>query len=197
MAVFAGRSEDNQPLNDRAALRRYARRGDPAAFEVLAYRYHAMVMATCRRALRDEADAEDAAQETFLKLAQHAGAIRSNVGAWLHAAAMGTSVDIARRRTSRARSERSAAAQPAESGGSDEARLLWRDIEPILDEALAALDVADRELIVGRFLAGRSQHELAREAGGVLIERTAGGGSGERVLGGEPQPPAREPDDDR
>ncbi|MEM9372702.1 MAG: sigma-70 family RNA polymerase sigma factor [Planctomycetota bacterium] len=152
-------------MNDRAALRRYARRGDPAAFEVLAQRYHRMVLATCRRSLRDESDAEDAAQETFLKLSQHAGVIRSNVGAWLHAAAMGTSIDIARRDASRRRTERGAASAAEASSDGSESALLWRDIEPMIDDALAALAESDRELIVGRFLAGRTQRELAREAG--------------------------------
>jgi len=165
MPEFAGFEEGTRPMNDRAALRRYAGRGDPRAFEVLTHRYHAMVLATCRRALRNEADVEDAVQETFVKLSQHAGVIRSNVGAWLHAAAMGTSVDIARRGAARRRAERAAVGAHASSPGTDDAGLLWRDIEPVLDAALGALDDADRDLIVGRFLAGRSQRELAREAG--------------------------------
>jgi len=162
---FAAEMDGSLPTKDRAALRRYARRGDPAAFEVLTRRYHAMVLATCRRALRDDADAEDAVQETFLKLSQQAGGIRSNVGAWLHAVAMGTSIDIARRGARRRVIERDAAASRAAEPGNDPDRLLWREIEPLFDEALAALDDADREVIVGRFLAGRSQRELAREAG--------------------------------
>lgn len=165
MTGFAAEMDDSLPTNDRAALKRYARRGDPAAFEVLTRRYHAMVLATCRRALRDDADAEDAVQETFLKLAQHAGAIRSNVGAWLHAAAMGTSIDIARRGSTRQRIEREAAAVTKAASSDDTDNMLWREIEPVFDEALAALVDADRELIVGRFLARRSQRELAREAG--------------------------------
>lgn len=165
MTGFAADMDGSLPTNDRAALKRYARRGDPAAFEVLTRRYHAMVLATCRRALRDDADAEDAVQETFLKLSQHAGAIRSNVGSWLHAAAMGTSIDLARRGSNRRRVERDAAVERNIASHDDPDRMLWSEIEPVFDEALAALDESDRELIVGRFLAGRSQRELAEEAG--------------------------------
>ena len=93
-------STQGEPIgpDDILFLRRYASEGDARAFEAVAMRYAGMVMATCRRVLASEADAEEAAQETFLKLARHAGRIRSNAAAWLHACAMRTSVDLVRRR---------------------------------------------------------------------------------------------------
>ena len=84
-------------LDDIAALRRFAASGDPRGFEVVASRYRGMVLATCRRVLGTEADAEDAAQETFLKLARSAKTIKANAGAWLHACAVRTSIDQLRR----------------------------------------------------------------------------------------------------
>lgn len=148
-------------LEDAAALARYAKRGDPRAFEVLVLRYQSMVLHTCRRVMATQADAEDAAQETFLKLARRAGEIRSNVAAWLHACALRTSIDLVRAQSARARAE-SAVTEPAPA---DETEKTWREIKPLLDEAIAALDESDRELIVTRFLAGRSQADMAREAG--------------------------------
>jgi Fe2+ or Zn2+ uptake regulation protein len=59
-------------LDDRTALHRFAVTGDPVAFEVLTNRHQSMVLSTCVRILRSPADAEDAAQETFLKLARNA-----------------------------------------------------------------------------------------------------------------------------
>jgi len=155
-------------MDDREALQLYAHRGDPQAFEVLARRYQAMVLATCRRALGNETDAEDAAQETFLKLARQASSIRTNVAAWLHTCAMRTSVDLIRRAGSRRRAEQAVmrgAAAIAKGDLHEETQALWRDIEPVIDAAMEVLDEADRELIAGRFLAGRPQAELAREAG--------------------------------
>lgn len=152
-------------LDDLAALRRYATTGDPAAFELLAHRYHAMVLATCRRVLRSEADAEDAAQQAFLQLAAHAGRVKSNAAAWLHAAAMHTALDLHRAQDARRRAEAGAATAPVEHTEPDTLTPEWRELEPRLDAALAALNDADRELIVARFLAGRSQADLAAEAG--------------------------------
>lgn len=161
-------------MDDRAALRRYARTGDPEAFAVLAGRYRDMVFATCMRSLGNESDAEDAAQETFVRFAQQAGQIRSNAAAWLHACAMGVSVDAVRRAGARRRAERAAVservsetveAQTGEAGAGGDAMARWRLLEPEIDRALAALDKADREMIVGRYLAGRSQAEIARERG--------------------------------
>lgn len=135
-----------------------------------------MVLATCRRVLRNESDAEDAAQEAFLRLARHAGTIRSHAGAWLHAAAMGCSIDLIRRAESRRRAEQQAGLVGSMERADDcEGFALWSEIEPMLDEAIAALDVADRELIVGRFLSDRSQREMAIELGvsdGTVQRRT-------------------------
>lgn len=43
--------------------------------------------------------------------------------------------------------------------------LVWKDIEPIIDQAIQELDESDRDLIVARFLARRPIEELANEAG--------------------------------
>ena len=152
-------------LDDAAVLRLYVRTGDPQAFEVLSRRYHAMVLATCRRTLGSDADAEDAAQETFLRLARSASQIRSNVAAWLHACAHGASIDLIRRSSVRSRAEGKAADRAEASIDDDLALTLWADLEPVIDQALAELAAGDRQLIVARYLAGRPQVDLARELG--------------------------------
>lgn len=164
---------------DLAALEIYATRGDPRAFEVLTFRYRDMVLATCYRTLRSMADAEDATQETFLKLAQHARDVRSNAAAWLHATAVRTSLDLLRRKGARDRAVTGAAEQMRHRSrdltqSDREGLRVWADVEPIIDAALAKLNDADRTLIVERFLAGRSQVDLAAEAGvnpGTLSRR--------------------------
>lgn len=169
MTTYPSPSVSN-PIDDVTALRQYRRRGDPDAFEAIVLRYRDMVFATCLRALGDVAQAEDATQETFLKLAQQAGRVRSNVAAWLHHCAMGTSIDLVRRSDARRRAERGAAAERA----SVQDAPAWADLEPVIDRALASLTDADRELIVARYLAGRSQRDLALEAGvseGALSRR--------------------------
>lgn len=148
-----------------ALAHRYASRGDPRDFEALVARYQSMVIATCRRVTGTHADAEDACQETFLKLARSAGTIRSNLGAWLHACARQTSIDLLRKVASRERAEGVAASDPAASAPEPAASRAWHEVRPMLDAALMQLDEADREIIIARFLMGRPQTEMAAEAG--------------------------------
>jgi RNA polymerase sigma-70 factor (ECF subfamily) len=151
-------------IDDLAALRLWAGAREMRAFEVLTVRYRDMVLATCRRALGGELDADDAAQETFLKLAQHGGSITSNAGAWLHACALRTCIDIRRKRGSQQRVAR-AAHERGTGAGEQDGTSTWRELEPQLDEAMSRLSESDRELIVQRFLLGRSQTDMAQQAG--------------------------------
>ena len=57
-------------------LERFVRRNDPDAFRVLIDRHGPMVLAVCRTVLREQHDAEDAFQTTFLALARRAGTIK-------------------------------------------------------------------------------------------------------------------------
>ncbi len=157
---------DQHPiLDDRAALQRFVTTGDPAAFELITTRYQSMVLGTCNRVLRSRADAEDATQETFLKLARHASQITSNLGAWLHAAAMGSSIDLIRRSSTIRKSEHAAARANSKDDTPTSGEIRWSEIEPVLDDALAALDPADRDLLVSRYLCTRTQRDIAQELG--------------------------------
>src|SRR5882762_8254616 len=53
-------------VTDRDLLHRFARGRDGVAFTVLVYRYGPLVLGVCRRVLRQEQDAENAFQATFL-----------------------------------------------------------------------------------------------------------------------------------
>src|SRR5262245_59546411 len=72
--------------SDQELLIRFVDQRDEAAFAAMMERHGRLVLGLCRRILRNEADAEDAFQATFLILAQKAGAIRRReaLGCWLH-----------------------------------------------------------------------------------------------------------------
>ena len=79
-------------LTDGQLLERYmSGQGERAelAFAALIEHHGPMVLRTCRAVLRDEHDAEDAFQATFLVLARRAGSIcrRGSLGSWLFGAA--------------------------------------------------------------------------------------------------------------
>ena len=70
-----------------------------AAFHTLVDRYHRRVFAVCLQALGSVGDAEDATQETFLKLARNADSFRgeAQLSTWLYRVARNASIDLIRR----------------------------------------------------------------------------------------------------
>ena len=104
-------------LTDGQLLERFAtRRGEAAelAFAALVERHGPLVLRVCRSVLRDEHDAQDAFQATFLVLATRAESlwVRDSLAPWLHAVAYrvalcarGVGRPLAEARASRARPE--------------------------------------------------------------------------------------------
>ena len=154
-------------MTDANLLSEYATRRDPEAFARLVERYQRPILATCRRVVRQPQDVDDAVQETFLRLAQKAGELRSNLGAWLHRCAVNVSTDLNRRRSTRAKHESAAAAAKggAAAATAEDAQQTLAELREHLDAALGRIDDDQRKLIIQRYFVGRPQVELASEAG--------------------------------
>src|SRR5262245_13173003 len=84
----------HDPRTDRQLLDCFFILGEEAAFEVLVRRHGPMVWGVCRRILRNDADAEDAFQATFLVLVRKAGSLAdpAAVGNWLYGVAHNTAL---------------------------------------------------------------------------------------------------------
>lgn len=144
-------------------LNRYARTRDADAFAALVSAYADMVYGVCLRVLGNTAEAEDAAQECFMRLAREAGRIHTSVGAWLHRCATNEALTRRRRAAAQGRLRHDYALQMTQEEASDD--MTWAQLAPQVDAALDALPEEIRRLLVEHFLRRRSQGELAAEEG--------------------------------
>lgn len=144
--------------SDLALLEQWVAHRDAEAFAELVRRHVSMVYATCRRVLGSEAGAEDVAQECFAEVVQLASASRVEVslGGWLHTLATRTALKRLRSDSRRRKREQEYAAQ---SPLHTEAEL--DDVQPYLDEAIAALPAKLRVPLVVHFLEGKTHQEVA------------------------------------
>ncbi len=71
-----GAARPGEHLSDRQLLDAFLRRRDESAFTALLSRHGPMVLGVCRRLLRQEQDAEDAFQATFLVLFRRGASVR-------------------------------------------------------------------------------------------------------------------------
>lgn len=130
-----------------------ARNGDGKAFAELFHRYYTMIYAFAYRLCFDKGEAEDVAQETFVKAARSLGTFRKESGfkPWLYRIALNACHDRNRGQTRRK--------QVAEAFGKEE-RGIEADFTPI-HHALEALPEEWRQAVTLIFFEGMSHAEAA------------------------------------
>jgi RNA polymerase sigma factor (sigma-70 family) len=157
-------------------LHRFAARRDEQAFAALVDRHGPMVLAVCRRVLRDSHEAEDACQATFLVLARKAGSLRQPelLSNWLYAVANRVARKAQRRAaTFHARARRGATMQTTDSTPDT---VVWEDLRRVLDGELDRLPRKYRSAVVLCYLEGLSAAEAARQLRcprGTILSRLA------------------------
>ncbi|QTN33159.1 RNA polymerase sigma factor [Akkermansiaceae bacterium] len=124
-------------------------------------RYGNLVHMAARRTCGDGALAADASQLVFILLARKAPSLvnHASLAGWLHVTSVRTTRDLIdkRRRESR-KLERFQSVMEPNADTPDES---WREIQPVLDSALAELGDKDREALLLRFYRALSVREVA------------------------------------
>jgi len=145
-----------------------ARRGDPRAFDRLMQRHERQVYGTARRLLGRSEDAQDAAQEVFLRLYRFLDRIepRRPLAPWLYRVTVNVCRDLGRRRRLRRTVPLEEAELEAVAAGSDPAaRAALREEKRIVEEALASLSDKERAALVLRDVEGLPTEEVAEILG--------------------------------
>src|SRR6516162_5869205 len=151
---------DGAGLTDGQLLEDYLRCRDEAALAALVRRHGPMVWGVCRRVVRNDHDAEDAFQATFLVLVRKAASLASPelLANWLYGVAHQTALKARATTTKRMARERQLTEMPAPAVMEQD---LWNDLQPLLDQELGSLPDKYRVAIVLCDLEGKTRREAA------------------------------------
>jgi RNA polymerase sigma-70 factor (ECF subfamily) len=155
-------------LRDDVGLLERLRRGDARAFEELVTGYQHRVFGVALRMLGSRAEAEDVAQETFLRahraLADFRGEAR--LGTWLYAIASRLCLNrLASGARRHERHDEAALLRLPAAGGDAAAALERSELEATLHSAIAGLPEERRIVVVLRDLEGLAYEEIAEILG--------------------------------
>jgi RNA polymerase sigma factor (sigma-70 family) len=166
---------DGGGLTDGQLMDEFVTHHEKAALAALVHRHGPMVWGVCWRVLRNNHDAEDAFQSTFLVFVRKAASVvpKEMIGNWLYGVAYQTALNaraIVARRRQKERPVIDVPQQPPEDK--------WNDLLPLLDQELSRLPDKYRAAIVLCDLEGKTRHEAAKQLGlpeGTVASQVARG----------------------
>ena len=144
-----------------------ARRGDPSAFEALVLAYQSLAFRTAFVIAGDAADAEEAAQDAFVKAHRALGRFRSEAPfrPWLLTIVANEARNRRRARGRRTALTLRAAAEPGPPGGDPEESALATERRERLLAAVERLRDDDRDVLACRYFLDLSEEETAAALG--------------------------------
>ncbi len=144
--------------SDLDLLRRFARENSQDAFTEIVRRQVNLVYSAALRQVRSPQLAEEIAQSVFTDLARDAGKLHSEtiLTAWLYSVTRRTAIDVIRKESRRQLREQIAVEMNDMNATAND----WTQIEPLLDDAMAALDETDRSAILLRYFENKNLREV-------------------------------------
>jgi RNA polymerase sigma factor (sigma-70 family) len=156
---------------DAELLEQFARNQSETAFAELVQRHIGLVHSVALRHTANPEQAQDITQAVFIILARKARSLSSGVvlAGWLYHTARLTAANFQRAEMRRIRREQEAFMQSTlEEPASD---TLWRELAPLLDDAMAQLRTRDRDALVLRFFRNQTLADVGTSMG--IAERAA------------------------
>jgi RNA polymerase sigma factor (sigma-70 family) len=149
--------------NDLDLLRGFIRDQSQDAFTALVQRHLGLVYCAALRQVRSPQLAEEVAQCVFTDLARDAARLKPDtvLTAWLYAVTRRTAINVVRGEARRQLRDQIAMEMNAMNATTDD----WRQIEPLLDEAMHALDDTDRTAVLLRYFENKSLREVGESLG--------------------------------
>ncbi|MGO8837652.1 MAG: sigma-70 family RNA polymerase sigma factor [Limisphaerales bacterium] len=148
-------------------LGQFTRDRSQDAFTALVNRHVNLVYSAALRQVRSPQLAEEVAQSVFTDLARNAARLNHATGgtplltAWLYQVTRRTAIDVVRKESRRQLREQIAVEMTNMNSNPSE----WTQIEPLLDEAMDALDETDRAAILLRYFENKNLREVGASLG--------------------------------
>jgi RNA polymerase sigma factor (sigma-70 family) len=158
--------------SDLDLLGRFVREKSQDAFTALVQRHVNLVYSAALRQVRSPQLAEEIAQSVFADLARVAAtpssplsgcdaSSQTSLTPWLYAVTRRTAIDTIRKESRRQLREQIALEMNAMNATAND----WTQIEPLLDDAMAALDETDRSAILLRYFENKNLREVGEAFG--------------------------------
>ena len=149
--------------SDLDLLEEFAHEHSQDAFGEIVRRHLDLVYSAALRQVRSPQLAEEIAQSVFADLARSAPKLKPDtlLTAWLYTVTRRTAIDVIRIESRRQLREQIAVEMSNMNATAHE----WMQIEPLLDEAMAALDESDRSAVLLRFFENKSLREVGEAMG--------------------------------